>query len=62
MTYWESTIESGLFKTSVFLPVSSPFTTSIDIQISYFSGVRSSKSYPVLEGLVPFAPFWYGIW
>ncbi len=26
------------------LPISLPYTTTIDIQISYFSGVRSSKS------------------
>jgi hypothetical protein len=32
------------FKTCDFLPVSAPFTTSIDIQISYFSGVRLIKS------------------
>jgi hypothetical protein len=27
------------------LPISTPFTTTIDIKISYFSGVRSGKSY-----------------
>jgi hypothetical protein len=27
------------------LPISKPLTTTIDIQISYFSGVRLSKSY-----------------
>jgi hypothetical protein len=27
------------------LPIHATFTTTIDIQISYFSGVRSSKSY-----------------
>jgi len=34
--------KNGLVKTCVILPVSSPFTITIDIQISYFSGVRSS--------------------
>ena len=28
-----------------FLPVSTAFTTTIDIQISYFSGIRSIKYY-----------------
>jgi len=32
------------FKTCDFLPVSTPFKTTIYIQISYFSGVGSSKS------------------
>jgi hypothetical protein len=34
-----------MFLSCVILPVSAPNTTTIFIQISYFSGVRSSKSY-----------------
>ena len=35
------------------LPVSKPFTTIIDIQISYYSGVRSSLSYGKYHILLP---------
>ena len=34
-----------LFQTCVILPIHALFKTTIDIQISYFSGVRSSKYY-----------------
>ena len=37
--------KGGVSYIADFLPVSKTFTTTIDIQISYFSGVRSSKSY-----------------
>jgi len=34
---------------SDFLPITAPFTTSIDIQISYFSGVRNNLFLTVVE-------------
>ena len=40
--FWDCGIR--LFKSTDILPVSTLFITTIDIQISYISGVRSSKS------------------
>ena len=34
-----------IIKSTDFLPVSAPFTSTIDIQISFISGVRSSRLY-----------------
>jgi hypothetical protein len=36
--------KGGMFVIKDTLPVSTPLKTTIDIQISYFTGVRSSKS------------------
>jgi hypothetical protein len=43
--WWDELMKRRGWLITCILPVSTPFTTTIDIQISYISGVKSSPSY-----------------